>query len=99
MFTTLTALIVCAVFVYIARILEALASRFLVLLETKQASATQVPKKVDPIPQYLWINAMSESEQWAREDSLRRAYQLYEEHGNDWDKVATIMAPDSLKVE
>ena len=100
MFTVLTALIVCAAFVYVARILAALASRFLVLLEQKQAnSGAQAPKKVDPIPQYLWLEAMNESEQWAREDALKRFHQLYEEHGGDWDKVARVVIPNSIEVE
>jgi hypothetical protein len=69
-------------------------------MEQKQAnSGAQAPKKLDPIPQFLWMSAMSESEQWAREDNLKRYYQLYEEHGGDWDKVATIVTPDSMKVE
>lgn len=98
MFSVLTALIVCAALVYLFRRSEPFVLRFLNLVEQRQGG-TQAPKKVDPIPQYLWLNAMSESEPWAREDALKRAYQLYEEHGSDWDKVAAVIAPDSIKVE
>lgn len=100
MFTVITALIVCAALVYIFRRAESYVSRLLSVMEQKQAnSGSQAPKKVDPIPQYLWLEAMNESEQWAREDALKRFHQLYEEHGADWDKVARVVIPNSVEVE
>jgi hypothetical protein len=96
MFVTLATLIFCSTVVYIYLRVEPIARKVLDLAEQKQSSSgASAPKNDDPMPQYLWINAMSESEQWAREDALKRYRQLYEEHDNDWKKVSMIVTPET----
>jgi len=51
-------------------------------------------KPRDVIPHYVWMLCNSESEQWAREDAMKQAHEMYDELG-DWEKVAERL---SLKV-
>lgn len=100
-----TALIVCATLVFLAVRFEKLASRLLsikervvTVTEEQSKGTTQPPSKREPLPQYLWITAMSESEKWARDEALKRMYELFEEHGN-WDAVSRVVAPNTTRVE
>ncbi len=44
------------------------------------------------IPSQLWMMAMGESEEWARESRLKDMYQMYRDSGNDWDRVAHLVS-------
>lgn len=54
-------------------------------VERERASRT-LPQKSEPIPADLIAYAKSFSEEWAREQTLDRLYELYSQVGN-WDNV------------
>lgn len=68
----------------------------LVVLSEEQVnnSGAKAPPQADPMPQYLWMQAMSESEKWAREEKLRFYREQYEETG-DWSKVLQAVSGGS----
>ena len=62
--------------------------RKLDLLE-KQLEAQKNPIPAKPsvsVPHDIWMICQSESEQWAREEAMQQAHEMYDELG-DWDKV------------
>lgn len=91
----LTALIICATLVFLALRAEHFFGK-LIGLKEQALRPLQTPPKADPMPQYLWLQAMSESEQWARDEAMKRYNQLYEEHG-DWSKVQAVVAPSMAR--
>ena len=54
-------------------------------------------EKETPIPTTLWMVAMNESQEWAREDKLRTMHQMYRESGEDWDVVAHLVSSEGEK--
>ncbi len=44
-------------------------------------------KPRDAMPHGIWMLCNRESEQWAREDAMTQAHEMYDEL-NDWEKVA-----------
>lgn len=90
-------LVLAVAFVFIFLRLEKIGQRVLAvkekglaLQEKAQELAHAPPPKADPIPPGLWLQANSYEEKWAREDALQTLYQLYEEHGCDWNRVAQL---------
>ena len=54
-------------------------------------------KERTAIPTTLWLMAMSESDEWARESQLKAMHQMYTDADNNWSTVAHLLSAESEK--
>lgn len=84
-------IIVCLTALASAYMLVRVVDRFLTIVEKRAAVLEQrelrpVPERAPP-PVDLIQMALNQSTDWARDDSLKALFEMYEDNGRDWNRV------------
>lgn len=98
----IAALIICLTFLTLAFLAKPLVERALAVSERKVAAlASPVESRAnilsDPMPADILLHAKSFSAQWAQDQVLDRAFELYAQVG-DWNKVRSAISNESHDV-
>lgn len=90
----ITALVVCGFFLYLWKEIKPYLNRLIPAVPHEEEEKREKAKERTAIPTTLWLLAMSESDEWARESQLKNMHQMYHEADYDWNVVAHLLSAE-----